>query len=654
MHPRMQLSNGATFAGYTIVRLLGSGGMGEVYLAEHPRLPRQDALKILGADISANEDYRQRFIREADLAAKLWHPNIVRANDRGEYDGQLWIAMDFVDGDDAAHRLAQRYPAGMPLEQVTQIVMAVASALDYAHKQGLLHRDVKPGNIMLSHQDVDGDQRILLADFGIARDVDDISGLTTTNMAVGTVAYAAPEQLMGEDVDGRADQYALAATAYHLLTGAQLYPHSNPAVVISRHLNASPPKLADTRAELTGLDAALAVALSKDPNDRFARCSDFARALADQSGSPVFDISAAAPTRSAPLPRRPETSSATSEPAESAVNVPRRRWLMPTVAAAVLVVGAGAAFTWWPWTNETRSTGPTSRTTPATTPQALPNTGPLTGIYSADFGPELELGTAKVLSTENAHGEYEIRSACTPTGCVATANATSGPTLEQKLVFDDLDGQWVAVDIAPNSSPAISSGLKAGCEQALSPEVWETVVLRPQPDGSLSGQYSATNSNNCNTSRTVKFMRTGDVDVASISDPSKEPPRVASPAEGFLGHYRYTHTGPSGVPILKDGYVHTDCLRTGERCMSYFSTDNSAEPFVFADGQWTLHYDAGAHCGSPDGPRTHINRSAELALPQPAPDPIDIVFGHGQEQATTGPCAGPLHYYDLKFERTGD
>jgi serine/threonine-protein kinase len=165
--------------------------------------------------------------------------------------------MDYVDGLDAARLLADRYPAGMPVEEVLRIVTAVAGGLDYARKQGLLHRDVKPANIMLTHLDDDGEQRILLTDFGIARDITDISGLTTTNMTVGTVAYSAPEQLMGEDIEGRADQYALAATAYHLLTGSQLFPHSNPAVVISRHLNAPPPAIADTRAELAGLDPIL-------------------------------------------------------------------------------------------------------------------------------------------------------------------------------------------------------------------------------------------------------------------------------------------------------------------------------------------------------------------------------------------------------------
>ena len=133
----MPLSSGQTFAGFRIVRLLGSGGMGEVYLAEHPRLPRRDAVKVLPEDVSADAEYRARFNREADLASTLWHPHIVSVHDRGEHNGQLWISMDYVDGLDAARLLASRYPAGMPTAQVVRIVTAVASALDYAHKQGL-------------------------------------------------------------------------------------------------------------------------------------------------------------------------------------------------------------------------------------------------------------------------------------------------------------------------------------------------------------------------------------------------------------------------------------------------------------------------------------------------------------------------------------
>ena len=249
----MPLRIGETFAGYRILRLLGSGGMGEVYLVEHPRLPRHDALKVLRPDLASDTSFRERFIREADLASGLRHPHIAGIHDRGEHDGQLWIAMDYIDGSDAAQLMQQRYPAGMPAELAIPIITAVASALDYVHKRGLLHRDVKPANIIVADFDSD-DRRVFLADFGIARSLDDTSGITTTNVTVGTVAYAAPEQLMGEQLDGRADQYALAATAYHLLSGLQLFPHSNPAVVISRHLNTTPPTLSDRRPDCAFLD----------------------------------------------------------------------------------------------------------------------------------------------------------------------------------------------------------------------------------------------------------------------------------------------------------------------------------------------------------------------------------------------------------------
>ena len=253
----MPLSGGTVFAGYKIISSLGAGGMGEVYLAQHPRLPRQDALKVLPEMLTADSEFRERFNREADLASRLFHPHIVGVHDRGEFDGRLWISMDYVDGTDAARLLRSTYPAGMPQDEALSIVTAVAGALDYAHQRGLLHRDVKPANILLTEPDDEGERRILLADFGIARQLADISGITATNMTVGTVAYAAPEQLMGAAIDGGADQYALAATAFHLLTGSPPYQHSNPVAVISQHLSAAPPKLSDRRPEF-GSDRARA------------------------------------------------------------------------------------------------------------------------------------------------------------------------------------------------------------------------------------------------------------------------------------------------------------------------------------------------------------------------------------------------------------
>ena len=373
----MPLSSGTTFAGYKIIRLLGSGGMGEVYLAEHPRLPRHDALKILPAAVSADDEFRRRFEREADLAASLWHPNIVEVHDRGEFEGRLWIAMDYVEGTNAQELLADRYPSGMPPDLVATIVTAVGGALDYAHKRGLLHRDVKPANIMIANCDDSDERRILLTDFGIARNVNDISGLTMTNIAMGTVAYCAPEQLRGEDIDGRADEYALAVTAYHLLTGSPLFSDPNPAVVIGHHLSANPLPISASRPQLTALDPAFAVALAKDRNHRFPSCGDFARALTDQS--PHQFASSWAPTTPAETPKwpapvqpsmpAPPPGSAPVQygmPAPPAGSAPvqygaftgaspnnkvgsSRAWLIPVAAGAALLLVVGIALLWRPW-----------------------------------------------------------------------------------------------------------------------------------------------------------------------------------------------------------------------------------------------------------------------------------------------------------------
>jgi serine/threonine-protein kinase len=301
----MPLNNGDVFAEYTIVRRLGSGGMGEVYLAQHPRLPRRDALKVLPATLTADHEFRQRFSREADIASELWHPHIVGIHDRGEFDGQLWLSMDYVDGTDAAEALRSRYPSGMPRAEAFSIISAIADALDYAHQRGLLHRDIKPANILLSDTDARG-RRILLADFGIARQVADISGLTATNMVMGTTAYAAPEQLLGHDIDGRADQYALGCTALYLLTGAAPYDNTNAAVVISQHLSAPPPQLSARRPDLADLDAVITRVLAKDPASRYSRCSEFAAALAGQprvgADQTVAGYAADGPTRQISAP----------------------------------------------------------------------------------------------------------------------------------------------------------------------------------------------------------------------------------------------------------------------------------------------------------------------------------------------------------------
>lgn len=303
----MPFKNGEVFAGYVIQRLLGTGGMGEVYLAQHPRLPRYDALKILSVAATADEEFRARFNREAELAATLWHPHIVGVLDRGEFNGRLWISMDYVDGTDAGRLVRERYPRGMPEHDVGEIVTAVADALDFAHDRRLLHRDVKPENILVTAADGDR-RRVLLTDFGIARRVDDVSNLTEANVAIGTISYVAPEQLLGKPLDGRADQYALAATTFYLLTGAPPFQDSNRAVVLSHHLNTPPPRISERRPELAHLDVVLARALAKDPSKRYPNCVDFARALTrDDSGRDVAAPHPTGPARDLGSGERPAT-----------------------------------------------------------------------------------------------------------------------------------------------------------------------------------------------------------------------------------------------------------------------------------------------------------------------------------------------------------
>jgi serine/threonine protein kinase, bacterial len=340
----MPLGDGQLFAEYTVLRRLGSGAMGEVYLVQHPRLPRRDALKVLPAEFTTDDEYRARFNREADTAATLWHPHIVGVHDRGEFEGQLWITMDYVEGTDVARLQQDRYSKGMPTDDVLRIVTAVADALDYAHQNQLLHRDVKPANILLSQPDA-GKERILLGDFGIARRIDDTNRLTNTSMTVGTVAYAAPEQLMGEPLDGRADQYALAATAYHLLTGTTLFQHPNQAAVISQHLTAPPPSIARRRPELSGLDPVLTKALAKSPADRYASCMDFAEAL-ERSIVPIAGELGADEATEAARPASARHRQLGARPTAKPKPRMRPAVLIPVVVLGLILAG-GLAAAWF-------------------------------------------------------------------------------------------------------------------------------------------------------------------------------------------------------------------------------------------------------------------------------------------------------------------
>ncbi|WP_232851414.1 serine/threonine-protein kinase [Nocardia acididurans] len=288
------MHSGEVFAGYVIERELGRGGMGSVYLAQHPRLPRKTALKLLNQEMFADNEIKARFVREADLVAQLDHPNIVTVYDRGTEGEQLWISMQYIDGVNAT----AVNPGSLPPMRAAQIIAETAKALDYAHAQGVLHRDVKPANILLARSSGKGGagmERVYLTDFGIARLRDDTGHLTQTGTVTATLAYASPEQLTGATLDGRSDQYALACTLFQLLTGAVPFEGTSPAAVIRGHLQQPPPPASPLRTELPrAIDAVLARALAKRPQERFRSCAEFAAAAERALSAP-------------PAPPRPPT-----------------------------------------------------------------------------------------------------------------------------------------------------------------------------------------------------------------------------------------------------------------------------------------------------------------------------------------------------------
>ncbi|MFF2549977.1 serine/threonine-protein kinase [Nocardia sp. NPDC058058] len=268
---------GEVFAGYRIERVLAEGTRGRVYLAAHPRLPRRDVLKVLPP--SGDFEFTARFVREAELIARLEHPNVVRAYDRGVERGCLWLAMAYVDGVDAGE-LIRRHPGGLPVARVVRIVTEVARGLDAAHRAGLVHRDVKPGNILVESRSEEMDSAYI-SDFGVARSMTETEALTVAGTMLAGLDYAAPELLAGAEADQRADVYGLGCTLFELLTGTKPYPASSPAALIRAQLRDAPPRPSQRAPGLpVAIDAVIARALAKQPRRRYDSAGALARAAA--------------------------------------------------------------------------------------------------------------------------------------------------------------------------------------------------------------------------------------------------------------------------------------------------------------------------------------------------------------------------------------
>jgi serine/threonine-protein kinase len=287
---------GTVFAGYRIEALLGRGGMGVVYRAENPRLGNVVALKLLPPDLAEDETFRERFVRESRTAASISHPHIIPIYDAGDAEGLLYIAMRYVDGPDLKEMSKDR--DHFAASRILRIGAQVASALDAAHAQGLIHRDVKPANILVE-AGADGVDHAYLADFGLTKHVESHSGITGSGQFVGTIDYMAPEQIEGRRVDVRVDVYALACVLFECLVGAPPYRRETEVAVLWAHMRDEPPLLSVASPEIpSAADEVMRKALAKEPADRYEACGEFVADLRAALGEALRgEPSTAAPSQ---------------------------------------------------------------------------------------------------------------------------------------------------------------------------------------------------------------------------------------------------------------------------------------------------------------------------------------------------------------------
>jgi serine/threonine-protein kinase len=723
---------GTPFGRYRLIDLVGRGGMGEVWRAFDTVTERIVALKVLPTQFADDATFQERFRREARAAAALDEPHIVPIHDFGEIDGKLFVTMRLINGRDL-HSILNDGP--MDAGRAVGIIDQIASALHAAHRVDLVHRDVKPSNILVTEDDF-----AYLIDFGIARAAGQ-RGLTNTMSVIGTWAYMAPERITTADSDARADIYALACVLYECLAGTQPFPGDSLEQQIGGHIAMAPPMVSHRRRDVPEqLDAVITKGMAKNPDERYATTREMA--LAAKAAVAVAPAPPPPPPPT-PLPPTPPTyfnnpypnqyperntqltgysannptvtpgppsgvdatqfwPAATGpgqyQPSPPAPNYyppqpppqfaphpqPQRPPQLPTqqmpqlptqlppqpppqyppvpqdpnrpapkpsrkgllialgsIAAVVAVVLAIVVANSGDNSESTPPVASSSSTTAASSSNAPGNSGPFTGTYTVQFGPTLKWnGEPQPNGAPASTVTWRLSSKCDTNGCVATA-AADNQYPSPSLVFDQIGDQWVAV-----------TNSQGKCKDA-NGELWNAFYLKPAPDGSMSGDFTQSQQNGCLSKRNVSFRRTGDVDLSSLPDPATQGARVPSPASGLRGRYHAVLTIKSAHEF--DNGVRTDCLRNGSRCMSYFvdlATGNGT-PLVFENGRWTRNTAYDADCTT--GGRDHITDNATFPLPQPAPDPIQLLTGNGRIDIAPGgntKCMGAD--YSQTFNRIGD
>jgi serine/threonine protein kinase len=428
---------GTEIAGYRISGVIGRGGMSVVYAAEHVGLGRTVALKLLSATLASDPSFRERFTRESRLAATLDHPNIIQVYDAGEADGFLYIAMRHVDGVDLGSLIERSGP--LPLGQTVFYIDQIAGALDQAHAQGLIHRDVKPANILIARNS----DRAFLTDFGVVKQASS-QGLTKTGFFLGTFEYAAPEQIEGRAVDGRTDVYALGCVLYQCLSGEPPFKAATEGTVIHAHLVEPPPKLSTKRPDLPlEINDVIATAMAKAMDDRYHGGGDFAKALrAAALGTTTEERRVVVPpTVHSPLT---PTEGATVTPTGAATTSPPA---LPPTMAAPSPGGDGGG--------EPPAAGPATDPGPARQPRTVTlSTGRMLAIGAAILA---LIAAAVILAVVLSGGDDSSNAATTPTGTTEGTTTTASPATVGLTGVVPNEMYKYCTEVAPTQGAALAA-----------------------------------------------------------------------------------------------------------------------------------------------------------------------------------------------------
>lgn len=687
---------GTPFGRYQLIELLGRGGMGEVWKAFDTATQRVVAVKVLPPQLAADPVFEQRFRREAFAAASLNNPHVVPIHNFGEIEGRLYVDMRLIEGEDLEHVLA-RGPLEPP--RAVKIIEQIASALNAAHRVGLVHRDVKPSNILLCEDDF-----AYLIDFGIARGAGE-TGLTGTGNVIGTWPYMAPERFSTGRSDTPSDIYALACVLYECLTASRPFPGESVEQQIAGHLTTPPPRPSITRPGVTPqLDAVIAVGMAKDPEKRYPSTTELARAAREALTAPQpVDVqrtepgaAASAPTQRhapaqghepwartrhrptdsvdeawAPTRQRPAETPADSSPRlyrapDNLAERPTqyrapggyREPSSPTLHRAPDVRAPEAPApvqeeTSWPWWRRKGIVIPIGVLLLIValiflfvaingSEQPARPAGPIDGTFTAEFASATRPNGQPYDNAPGGQEKWVIKSTCRNGACVATASRLDGSeSTASTLVLDKIGGRWTAI-----------SATSGTCQDAPT-EYWESLSLEQRSDGSLQGEYVLRSTTSCARNQQVSFTRTGGVaDDVSIADPQTQPARVVSPAQSLRGRYQETDTYVTDKRTAQASFdIQTYCLRTGDRCLSFWLNPDDVKNLLFSDNKWVLtNTTSQAQCQNGGTAQREI--SLEYPLPQPKQDPISLLTGRGH-YTLTGAC--PFNSdFDSRVERTGD